>query len=483
MRLERAKVLSRSLRFRLTLWNTVLIFVLLLANLLAVREGLGWALSRVMDTFLQEELTLATDYVNRLDGRPNELRDELNRQAASHQRRHLFVQLLDGRGAVVWSSKWSPSDDVLPAGAAAFDAPATSGEFRFICREVIRPDGSLLTVRVGCSLERYRSELEHFTCTLLEVALLLLLVAPVGGYLLALRATRPVARIIATTARLNPTHLDERLPIRGTGDELDRLSVTINSFLDRIAAYLRQSREFTANAAHELRSPLTAVQSSLEIALNVDRTTEEYKEVLSVLLEECGQMRVLVNQLLLLSEGDAGRLRAHPGPVRLDQLVSRSAEMFRAVAEAAGVELAAHRLEPVVIQGDGHRLWQMVNNLIDNAVKFTPAGGRVSLSLALGGDGRECVLEVADTGTGIAPQDLPHIFERFYQGDKARDRKAPSRGLGLGLSICQAVVQAHGGTIEVASTPGRGTTFTVRLRDCVRPASAEKSLPATSAER
>src|SRR5690242_15806371 len=139
MRFERAKVLSRSLRFRLTLWNTVLILSLLLANLLAVREGLRWALSRMMDTFLQEELTLAVEYVNRLGGRPDELRDELDRQAASHQRRHLFVQLLDGRGAVVWSSKWSPSDDLLPAGVAAFDAPATLGEFRFVYREVTVP--------------------------------------------------------------------------------------------------------------------------------------------------------------------------------------------------------------------------------------------------------------------------------------------------------------------------------------------------------
>ncbi len=215
--------------------------------------------------------------------------------------------------------------------------------------------------------------------------------------------------------------------------------------------------------------PLTALQSSLEIALNADRTTEEYKEVLAVLLEECGQMRVLVNQLMLLAEQDAGQLRLHSQPLRLDQIIANSLEMFQAVAEAAEVELTPRRLEPATIHGDGNRLWQVVNNLIDNAIKFTPPRGRVSVDFWLDDDKHESILEVSDTGAGIHPHDLPHIFERFYQGDKARQRESPSGGLGLGLSICQAVVAGHGGTIDIASTLGCGTTFTIRLPDCTRP--------------
>jgi signal transduction histidine kinase len=214
----------------------------------------------------------------------------------------------------------------------------------------------------------------------------------------------------------------------------------------------------------------------LEITLNSDRSIEEYKDVLSVLLEECNHMRVLVNQLLLLAEGDAGRLRLHSRALRFDQIVANSLEMFQVVAEANEVELAVRRLEPVLIHGDGDRLWQVVNNLIDNALKFTTAHGRVALDFWLDEPRHQCVLEVADSGAGIAAHDLPRIFERFYQGDKARQRENPSRGLGLGLSICQAVVAAHGGTIEVASTLGAGTTFTVRLPDCTRPDTAETSL-------
>jgi heavy metal sensor kinase len=471
MRFERVKTFCQTLRFRLTLWNTVLVIVMLLVNLLAIREGVRWTISRMVDEFIKEELTLAADTVQRFGGRPGELHDDLNRQATSHPRRHLFIQLLDDRGGVVWSSEQSPSRELLPGGLVPFHTPATAGEYRVVCQRVPASGHAGPVVRVGCSLQRAQLEMDRFTNMLLEVAVFLLLAAPVGGYVLARRATRPVAQIISTTRRLNPAHLRERLPIRGTRDELDRLSQTINSLLDRIAEYLRQNREFTANAAHELRSPLTALQSSLEIALNADRTTEEYKELLSVLLEECEQMRVLVNQLLVLAEGDAGRLRLHPRAVRLDQLVARSLEMFRAVAEAAGVELSAGRLEPAVILGDGSRLWQVVNNLIDNAVKFTPAGGRVSLALFFEGDG--CVFEVADTGIGISAEDLPHVFERFYQGDKARDRETPARGLGLGLSICQAVVAAHGGTVEAVSTQGRGATFRVRFPECTRPDAAD----------
>jgi heavy metal sensor kinase len=482
MLFERVKTFCQTLRFRLTLWNTVLVIIMLLVNLVAIREGVRWTISRMVDEFITEELILADDTVRRFGGRLGDLHDDLNRQATSHPRRHLFIQLLDGRGGVAWSSDQSPAPSLLPASVLAFRAPVTNGENRVVCREVSVPGRAGVIVRVGCSLKRAELEMGRFTNMLLEVALFLLLAAPVGGYVLARRATRPIAQIISTTTRLNPAHLRERLPIRGTRDELDRLSQTINSLLDRIAEYLRQNREFTANAAHELRSPLTALQSSLEIALNADRTTEEYKEVLSVLLEECEQMRVLVNQLLVLAEGDAGRLRLHSRPVRLDQLAARSLEMFRAVAEAGGVELSIARLEPAEIHGDGSRLWQVVNNLIDNAVKFTPAGGRVTLALAFEGGGQRCVFEVTDTGVGISARDLPHVFERFYQGDKARDRETPARGLGLGLSICQAVVAAHGGTVEAVSAQGRGATFRVQFPDCTRPGATDLPPAAPAAD-
>jgi heavy metal sensor kinase len=466
--------LLRTLRVRLTLWNTTVVLVLLIVNLTAIHLGLEFTQLRMVDEFLNEELDSAVLALNRLGGPSPQLHGLYNQQAIGHPRRRLFVQLIDENDRVVWSSAQAPAEDLLPVQVMSLDGPATLGESRIVCRRVQLPDGRPMTLRVGCWLGRAQGDMQRFSKILLAVGVVLLLAAPLGGYLLAYRATRPLARIIHIAKRLHPAHLEERLPIRGTGDEVDHLSRTINELLNRIAAYLQQSRDFTANAAHELRSPLTALQSSLEIALNADRSTEEYKEVLAVLLEECGQMRVLVNQLLLLAEGDAGRLCLHAHALRLDQIVASSLEMFQVVAESAGVELIRRRLEPVTLHGDGTRLWQVVNNLLDNAIKFTPAPGRVAVDFSLDADRHECVLEVADTGAGIAPQDLPHVFERFYQGDKARQRETPSRGSGLGLSICQAVVTAHGGTIKVASTLGRGTTLTVRLPDCRRPEPTEK---------
>jgi heavy metal sensor kinase len=469
MRFQPVRSFGQTLRGRLTLWNTAGVSVLVVANLLASRGGLDWARSQMVDEFVQEELHSAVLDFERLRAQPDRLRARYDRQATGHPRRRLFIQLLeDDSGAIAWSSTHSPNPDSLASDVRPFDQPVTVNNYRVICEPVAGPNQERWILRVGCSLGRAHREIARFTEILAAVGLIVLLIVPIGGFLLAGRATRPLARIIQTTARLNPTHLDERLPLRGTRDELDQLSRTINRFLDRIASYLQQSRDFTANAAHELRSPLMALQSSLEVALNSDRTVEEYKEVLAILLEECGHLRVLVNQLLLLAEGDAGRLRLQPQTLRLDQIVVSSREMFQVVAEAAGVQLCTSRIEPVLVRGDGNRLWQVVNNLIDNAIKFTPSGGRVSLDLRLDEATQQGILEVIDTGAGIAAQDLPHIFERFFQGDKARQRENPARGVGLGLSICQAIVEAHGGTITVVSKSGQGTTFTICFPDCTR---------------
>jgi signal transduction histidine kinase len=210
---------------------------------------------------------------------------------------------------------------------------------------------------------------------------------------------------------------------------------------------LAQNREFIANAAHDLRSPLAAIQSSVEVTLNADRRVGEYQELLYEIVEECSSLTGLVNQLLLLAESDGPALTARDS-VRLDQIVNKS---------------LATRLDPVTIPGDAGGLWQVVNNLLDNALKFSTAGGRVSVDVHHDRE-RECaIVQVIDKGCGIAAEDLPHVFERFYQGDKSRHREFTSRGNGLGLSICQAIVDGHGGSITAVSVPGEGTQFTIIL--------------------
>jgi signal transduction histidine kinase len=290
-----------------------------------------------------------------------------------------------------------------------------------------------------------------------------LIVAPLCGYWLAGRVTRPLAKIIATTARVRPSQLNERLEIRGTGDELDQLSAKFNRLLDRIGKYLQERRDFLANSAHELRTPLAAIRSSIEVALNGRRTNEEYEELLAEIIEESASLELLVNQLLLLSETETERLKVDKERVQFDALVEKALDMFGGVAEYRDIRLVCPAPPSAVVQGNSQHLRQVIYNLLDNALKFTPAGGRVTVRLTID-ERRNCVVFVVqDTGPGIPPVELPHVFDRFFQGKRPRSATGEKRGTGLGLGICQAIVQAHDGTIEVVSNVGEGSCFTVRL--------------------
>lgn len=452
-----------TLRFRLTLWNTAVVLVLVLVTLWGVREGLRLVLWDEADDQLGEDAREIRKTFEELWPDEQKIHEELDRKATTHTHRGLHMRIFDEHNQMLWVSSNAPP---APFPTELFKhgmTPITAGDFRLVHIQPEKPGVPKYTIRVGSSFLPIEEDVAKVTWLLIVVGSVTLLISPVGGYWLAGRATRPIARIIDTTGRLHPSSLAERLPLRGTRDELDRLSATINGFLDRIAAYLEQNREFTANAAHELRSPLAAIQNSLEVALNTERPVDEYKEVLGELLDECEGLRVLVNQLLLLSEGDAGRLQVSTGVVELDGVVRKAFDMFLGVAEAANIELRIAVLDKARVAGDAGRLRQVVNNLVDNAIKFTRAGGLVEIRLTNRPAEQAVRLTVRDTGSGIPAADLPHIFNRFYRGDKARQRDRPSRGTGLGLAICQSIIAAHGGRIEVESVVDQGTSMTVIL--------------------
>jgi signal transduction histidine kinase len=271
-----------------------------------------------------------------------------------------------------------------------------------------------------------------------------------------------LADIIATMGRLRPSRLNERLTVRGTGDELDQLSIKFNQLLDRIANYLQEHRDFLANSAHELRTPLAAIRSSIEVALAGSRTNQEYRELLLDIIDESACLELLVNQLLLLSETETERLKLDKQRVRFDELVEKAMDMFGGVAEYRDVELVCPALPAAVVEGNQQHLRQVVYNLLDNALKFTPAKGRVRVELRVEADRKVIVFTVSDTGPGIPPEELPRVFDRFFRGNRLR-LPGEKRGTGLGLSICQAIVHSHEGTIEMRSKVDRGTTVTVTL--------------------
>ena len=453
-----------SLRFRLTLWNMATFLFMILFTLWAVREGVRYTLRREADEQLTEDanearLIFESLYLEDLD----QIKSELNLKASTHTHRGFYARLYDDKRKLVWTSTNAPSQLFPEELLDIHDQPVSYQQFRLINTQPKRPGIPLWTIRVATSFNPLENDVGRLTQSMIWVGAIVLVISPLGGYWLAGRATKPLADIIETTGRLHPDKLVERLPLRGTRDELDKLSLTINGFLDRIAKYINDNREFTANAAHELRSPLAAIQSSIEVSLNSDRTPEQYKELIWDILDECSDLRILVNQLLLLAESDAGLLHVEAEPFDLGRLVERAMDMFQGVAETRSIQMKLNSRHSVYVRGDSGRLRQVINNLIDNAMKFSPNGTEVTVGLDLDTENHQAVFTVSDHGSGIEEGDKPHLFERFFRGDKARQRDQPSKGTGLGLSICHAIVNAHRGTIAVENNPNGGCTFTVRL--------------------
>jgi len=335
--------------------------------------------------------------------------------------------------------------------------------YRFAQARVDDPTADHFDVRIGMPTGYLDEDVDALTRLLIPVGLGIAVITPLAGYWLALRATRPIADILNSADQLRPTRLGDRLVDRGTSDELDHLARTINRLLDEVARHVERQQQFVADAAHELRGPLAAVRNTLEVAISRDRSTAEYHETLTDLLEETQRLGRLTNDLLLLAETAAEADQLSLRQIALGPLADQTVAMFAGVADEQNTELVCNSPEDdesCSIRGDARQIRQLLANLIDNALRFTPAGGRIVVSVLPEDNG--VLLEVADTGCGIAADHLPRIFDRFYQADIARTRNQ-MRGGGLGLAICQSIAERHSGTIEVTSSIGRGTCFRVFL--------------------
>jgi heavy metal sensor kinase len=332
--------------------------------------------------------------------------------------------------------------------------------YRFIFIKLSQINGHIYTVEMGVPADDVVKTLSQFRFYLLMFAPLLLLAAAGGGYWLSRRALSPVDALVQTARAVSGTNLNSRLQKLDTGDELQRLSDTLNEMLDRIESAFLRITQFTADASHELRTPISLIRTEAELALRRSRGAAEYKESLGHVLLEAERTTALIEQLLAMARADSGREALHLEPVDLRQTLGSVVAGWQQVATIRNLQFSS-RLDTadVFVTGDETLLRRLVDILLDNAFKYTPSPGSVQLRLEI--QGESTVISVQDSGEGISEEDQNKIFERFYRVDESRSRA--QGGAGLGLAIAQWIVMQHRGSIGVESRPGHGAIFRVEL--------------------
>jgi heavy metal sensor kinase len=319
----------------------------------------------------------------------------------------------------------------------------------------------MYTVQVAAPLDEAFEALNRFRLLLLFTAPVLLIAASAGGYWLSTRALAPVDAISRAAQRIGIANLAERLPVTQTGDQLQRLSETLNAMFARLEDAVCRIRQFTADASHELRAPISLIRTTAEVAIQKrDRSAEEYFNALQEILEESERTSEVVDSLMLLARADSGKEAMEFSRADARVIVGEAAEQGEKLARNYGLDFAVLLPDtPILVLADGNALRRALLILIDNAVKYTPKGGSVKVKLDTNNNGP--VVYVSDTGIGIARADISRIFDRFWRADKARSRE--QGGAGLGLSIAKWIVEMHRGSVRVESELGKGSTFSVRL--------------------
>jgi heavy metal sensor kinase len=466
--------MQTSIRLRLTAWYVAALALTLLllggVTFLSARAGLyHW-----LDESLGDRAEALSEEVRLVDGKPRlNLHDERETTYDGAEDAYL---VLDGSGAVVIASgseaaKLSQAAAVTNALRGVPGAGTTSTGMRRsrgwrrwrVASQPILAHGKVAAViLVAHDLGELDEVMERLSLILLALMPLALLAAGAGGYALAGRALAPVDQITRAANEISEQDLSGRLPV-ATKDELGRLATTFNALIERLQQALERQRQFTADASHELRTPLAIIRAVTSQKLMRHREPEEYEEALRHIDEAAAYMTKLATHLLTLARADAGHAPSLRGAPALERERLDLTELLEHVAsqvgEASGRSIPVHSPGPVYGLGDPMRLTELFLNLLENATQHTPPDGMVEVRV--GTEGASITVAVRDTGAGIPPEHLPHIFERFYRVDTARARE--EGGAGLGLAIARWIAEGHGGGIRAESEPGRGTTMTVTL--------------------
>ena len=465
--------ITRSLRFRLTLTYLVFFTIFLIFLGIFFRATLQSLHDSQLRSILNEEWAAVRGYLRIEKGKINWYYDRADPEEAIIVDRLQQIYLLtDQNGTVLQvSTKYeqlgieSPREirETLRNKDPIWKIKTDSGKVNYLIRAglLIGEDDKSYFVAIGRSYAEGDRLIEQFTRYYSILLPLMIVTASLLGWIMAGRALRPIDDVARTAQRITGSNLRIQIPPRGSNDELDRLIDAFNRMIERLDAAFQQTKQFSTDVSHELRTPLTAIRGQLEVALLAAKTPEQYQEAILYALEDVERLSQTIRALLQLSHAESGQLVLQKNPLDLVALISKVLEQFDIPADIGKITLSASLPQHLVVEIDRIQGERLVSNLVSNAIKYTPEGG--SVHVALHDRGREVELVVQDTGVGIPPDSLPHIFDRFYRVPGPNSEKAPERGLGLGLSFVAWIVKEHRGYINVASTPGQGTTFTVVL--------------------
>jgi heavy metal sensor kinase len=461
------KLFSRrnTLAFRLTLWY---------AGIFTVSSCIAFLLFYTLITSVirersdEELLNQANRFVTLYDTEGiNEVAKSAVIEAQAAGVRKVFFRLVSPEGEIFSSSNMSywiniavrpeAIQALLQGAHQAFETiviPNRKDEVRVLY--VMLSPGIIM--QIGQTMENYSRFFGAFKGIFITTMTFLIFLAAGVGWFMARRAVSGVEAVTEAARKISGSTFEERVPVNMRGDEIDQLAITFNEMLDRIQTLLKEMKEISDNIAHDLKSPITRMRGAAEVALTTGTSLGEFESMAASTIEECDRLLDMINTMLLISRTEAGTEITTLKSINISEVVANACELFTPGAEDKGIMLHCSISDGIYLNADTRMVQRMFSNLFDNAIKYTPSGGSVSVDVSENVAG-QVTISVSDTGMGIPPADLPHIFERFYRGDQSRSLA----GIGLGLSLARAIARSYDGDITVISVPGQGSTFTISL--------------------
>jgi len=462
-------LISWTIRTKLTFWYTCILGGTLFLFGILTYVTFSYVNSKSIDIGLKEEADGIVHYAQLSKKNLEEYAVRISKESGEDWAHEKYVAILDHTGNVQFLSS-STADDYLHLSSYQIkDILSGKPYYKTVKNAKGHPlriitmamDDGRQMIQIGFVFKKDKTS-RTFLMLLMSLGGFAIVGSLLGGRLMAKKALKPVEHMIQELRNIQTEHLNERLTVHPAKDEMNNLATVINSMLSRLEDSFSQVRQFTADASHELRTPITIMKTGIEVALRKGRTALNYQRILANTLEDLERLSKIVENLFILAKADAKRYEMHRERMNLSNVITDIADQLMLIAEAKHISVSIEKTEEAFIAGDELLMRMLFLNLIDNAIKYTPQKGSISLTLSKNADFVRVALK--DSGIGISREELPYIFDRFYRANKARS--ADTSGGGLGLSICQWIIKSHHGNIIVKSKLHKGSTFTITLPAC-----------------